>query len=322
MLRTFSPLLVTAALFAQSNITAYPQDTIQNNSGNLVPFGVIGPAGNFAEGHTQVLIPAAYLPGAGVSTGIWVNGQNVASLTYGSLQITMSPTTVTSLSSTFATNLTAPQVVLNATNLTVNYTGQWVQIPFTTPYVHDGVSSVVIDIQKVVAPPLSFETMSTTSNPSRSDLPPMVYAFGLPGSGANTAPVGNISAPALAVRLDWTGVPTMRLLSDRFGANNNQFAIGGSITDTVNGTPGSFYVNQVGTALQNLPLPPIVGVWRVNGVTLNLGTLSPAGDAALTLPIPSNPSIIGLYLAFESVTVDAITSVPQFTNAADCFLRN
>jgi len=321
MLRTFSPLLFTAALFAQ-NITAYPQDTIQNNSGNLVPFGVIGTAGNFAEGHTQVLIPAPYLPGTGVSTGMWVHCQNVAALTYGSLQITMSPTTVTSLSSTFATNLTAPQVVLAATNLTVNYTGQWVQIPFTTPYVHDGTSSVVIDIQKVVVPPLSFATMSTTSNPARSDLPPMVYAFGLPGSGANTAPIANISASTLAVRLDWTGVPTMRLLSNRFGANNNQFAIGGSITDTVNGTPGSLYVNQVGTALQNMTLPPIVGVWRVNGVTLNLGTLSATGDAALTIPIPSNPALVGLYLAFESITLDAITSVPQFTNAADCFLRN
>jgi len=320
MLRTFTPLLLVASLCAQ-NITAYPQDSIQNGSGNLVPFGVFS-SGSFAEGHTQVLVPAPYLPGAGVLMGMWVHCQNVATLTYSSLQITLSPTTATSLTTTFANNLTTPVVVLSATNLTVNYTGQWVQIPFTTPYPHDGVSSLVIDVQKVVVPPFVFATMSTTSNPARSDLPNMVYAFGTPGSGANNATVATISASTLAVRLNWTGPPTMRLLSNPITSGANQFAIGGSITDTVNGTPGSLYLNQVGTALQNMSLPPIVGVWRVNGVTLNLGTLSPAGSAALTIPIPSNPALVGLYLAFESITLDAVTLTPQFTNAADCFLRS
>ena len=326
----FRPMLASVALssmlFAQAPqiTTAYPQESTQNNNGNLVPFGCIT-GGSFAEGHTQVLIPPQHLPApGGVLTAIGIHCQGTLSLTYPTLDITMSPTTLTSLSSTFANNLSAPILVLNATNLTLTFSSNaWTWITLTTPYVHDGVSGLVIDIAKTVIPS-SFATMSTTSNPGRSDLPPMVYAFGTPGSGANTATVGPYAASTLAVQLEWIGVPTIKLKSDPLGANNNQFSVGGSIDHTIQGTPGSFFVNLIGLALNNPPvlLPPVQGQFWVNGPTTNLGFLPPGGSSVMTIGIPPNPAFVGIYLTFQSLTSDAISSVIQFTNATDCFINS
>jgi len=323
---TFAFVALTAALSAQipTTTTSYPQESVQNNNGHLVPFGCIT-GGSFAEGHTQVLILPQYLPGPGaVLTALAVHCQGTLSLTYPSLNLTLSPTTITSLSTTFANNLTTPVPVLNAVNLTVNYSSNsWTTIAFTTPYVHDGVSGLVIDIEKVVTA-TAFATMSTTSNPGRGDLPPMVHTFGTPGSGANTATVAMYSASTLAVQLEWIGVPTIKLKSDPFGTGNNQFAVGGSIDHTLQGTPGSFFVNLIGLALNNppLPLPPVLGQFWVNGPTMNLGLLPPSGSSTLAFAIPANPGLAGIYLAFQSLTADLVSSSAQFTNATDCFINN
>ena len=55
---------------------------------------------------------------------------------------------------------------------------------------------------------------------------------------------------------------------------------------------------------------------------MTLLRLATGGVAALTIPIPNNPGLVGTYLTFQSITLDAGAAVPQFTNAADCFVRS
>ncbi|HLQ38995.1 MAG TPA: hypothetical protein VK348_14390 [Planctomycetota bacterium] len=320
MHRSCVTLLFAASLIAQTgNLTAYPQDTTQNSAASFTPFGV-DIFGSLAESHAQMLVPAAYLPGPGaLLTGLSVQCQTVAAVNYASLQITLSPTTAGALSPTFANNLTAPQVVLAATGLVVNFNHQWTQIPFTTPYVHDGTSALVVDVQKVAAAPFQAAIMSTVT---RADLPLSVYDFGPPGSGASTSTMAmSQGSGAIVLRLEWLGAPTMRLRSDP-AASGNAFAVGGRIDDTVNGTPGSLYLNMIGVALQAAPLPPVLGLFRVNGVTIDVGTLDAAGTSVRSIPIPNHPGLVGNYFTFQAITLDAVAMLPQFTNAADCFIAN
>lgn len=330
MLRALFVCTVFAAATTgqQLNQVSYPQDSTQNNSGHLVPFGV-WPGGTYGDGHSQILIPAAFLPGPGaVIPAIEVQCQNNATLNYLILNITVSPTMATSLSTTFASNLIAPQPVLTATNLSVTYNGGWTAIPFQIPYVHDGVSSLVIDVVKSVDPlTVPLATMSTTSNPGRSDLPSMVHSFGAVGSGAWQATTASYSARPLALRFQVAGAPTLFLLSDRFGANNNQFSLGGSISHTVMGVPGGLYLSLMSvTMTPPYSLPPVLGLLYVNGPLLGLGALPANGSFTTTLQIPNNTALAGgtatspgLHLAFQSLVLDPIAG-PQTTNATDCYI--
>lgn len=332
-MRLLYALLSLSALAAapsaqQPNHVSYPQDTTQNNSGNLVPFGV-WPGGNYGDGHSQILIPAAWLPGPGaVIVGLEVQCQNQAALNYLVLNIRVSPTNAASLGTSFAGNLTSPQTVLSAMNLAVTYNGQWTPIAFQVPYTHDGVSSLVLDIEKAVDPATTpLATMSTTSNPGRPDLPPMIYDFGPVGSGAWQSASARVAALPIALRLDVAGAPTMYLRSDRSGPNNNQFALGGSIDHVVMGAPGGLYLDLMGRGgFAPSSLPPVIGVRYVQGILLGLGVLPPGGSATTTIGIPNNPLLAGatpaapgVHVSFQSIVVDS-TGIPMFTNAADCYL--
>ena len=305
--------------------TAHPQDSTQNGSGNITPFGCLSATG-FTDAHAQIMIRNQELPGPGaVLMGMEIHCQGTLALDYSSLEIDGSATTATSLSASFAGNMPVPVALLRATNLQITYTSNsWASIPLQVAYVHDGTSNLVLEVRKIVNPATAqFATMSTTSNPVRNDLPSMIYAFGGPGSGASTTPTGNISAPPLAVRLLWTNVPTLRLLSDP-AASGNQFGLGGSITYTVDGTPGSLAVNFIGTSFLNpaLTVPPIIGRWLVQGTTLSVLPLPLSGEAQLSLSIPNAVNLVGLYLTWQSGTIDAVTSLAQFTNGVDNFIRS
>src|SRR5437868_392913 len=118
-MRHLALILFAAAVPLQAqtfNPLAYPQDTLTGSGGNLVPFGALS-SGSFVEGHTQLLFPADHLPSTGGALmGIAVNSQVFSgSVTYTSLNIDASLATVTSLSTTFANNVLAPQPVLAAT---------------------------------------------------------------------------------------------------------------------------------------------------------------------------------------------------------------
>lgn len=321
-------LLASLPLQAQGplNPLSYPQETMTGSSGNLVPFGVLS-SGSFAEGHTQLLIPDHHLPSTGgVLMGMAVHCQShMGPLVYTTLNIDASIATVTTLGLNFAGNMLAPMAVLRAQNLTVTYsTAQWTPVMFTTPFVYPGSMNLVIDIQKVVVPMTSgVATMECTSDPARTDLPRMVYEFGGVGSGMSTAPNGRIVVATLQVQLLWAGIPTLTLKSDRFNFSGNVFALGRNIDVTTYGTPGSLFVSLIGLGLlPPVSLPPIAGQMYVNGPTLDVNLLSPGGSFLRTMTIPTNLSLIGLQLGFQSAVLDAVSSLPQWTCAADCFINS
>lgn len=338
MLRSlFATAVATSLLLplaAQNSVSSYVQDTVTGMSGNAVPLGC-GPTGLFVEGRSQILIPAAYLgcPNA-ILGGLAAVGQNSfaasTSIRYASLKITLSRTTASTLSPTFANNLPLPQVVLNATNLTVNYTaGAWTPIQFTSGYLHDGTSNLVIEIQKVVSP-VGDATMKTIANAGRTDLPRMINALGGAGSNAHQATTATATNNSpMSMQLLWNGVggttvPTVRLKSDTGGAASNQFAIGTNVLHTVQGAPGALFVNMQALALLNpsRPLPPVIGRQWVDGITVNLGLLPANGLATFTWALPGTPSLVGLYSAFQSLVSPAPFSQLYFSNVADCFVRS
>src|SRR5262249_10510272 len=70
---------LAAQLFVR---TAHPQETLQNNSGNLSPLGVFA-TGQAAEARTQILLRALELPGPGAQlAGIEVHSQGDSALLY------------------------------------------------------------------------------------------------------------------------------------------------------------------------------------------------------------------------------------------------
>lgn len=332
---TILPLaLLTTHLTAQNSLSAYVQDAVTGFYGNTVPLGCAS-SGLFAEGRSQILIPAAYLAGPNaVLNALACVGNNSSAgnvtLTYASLKITVSRTSATSLSATFANNLPLPQVVLNATNLTIPWVaGTWTAIPFTTGYLHDGTSNLVIEIQKVVSP-LGDATMRTIQNAGRTDLPRMINALGGVGSGAHLAAVATVTSNwPLSMELRWNGlsgttVPTVRLKSNNGGAASNQFAIGTTVEHRVQGAPGALFVNLQSLGLLSPPrlLPPVVGQQWVDGVTVNLGLLPASGLHTTFWALPANPALVGLYSAFQSVVAPAPFAQLAFTNVADCIVRS
>jgi hypothetical protein len=335
MIRSFlTPLAFAAGLVAQVQTTAYVQESAVGGYGNIAPLGC-NPTGIAAAARSQILIPAQYLPGPGaILLGLGALGRSSAAtntvLTYGSLRITVSRTNATSLNANFASNLPAPELVLNVSNLTVDWQANaYTPITFSGAYVHDGVSSLVIDIQKIVNP-VGDAGMQTIQNARRTDLPRMINALGTVNSGANqavTATVTNNSPIALELR--WAGAagqstPTVKLKSDPVGPLTPQFAIGRPIDVTVQGAPNSFFINLESLTMTNpgSTVPGILGTFRLgSSVTLNLGLLPASGQSTLRQDVPSDPNLVGLYLAYQSVVAAQPLTTWRWTNAADCILN-
>jgi hypothetical protein len=308
-------------------LTAHPQETVDNGNGNLVPFGLSN-TGSFASGRTMILVPKHELPSIPcLLLGIEVECQQTVALTYTSLDINCAPTTATTLQATFAANYTTPPTpVLTATNLTVNWQNNtFVPITFTTPYVHDGSSALIIEIQKEipVLSPFPFATMSTSSSPPRNDRPNMRYAFGTSGSNASQAPTAQVAANALLFRLQWQGTPTVRNKSD-VGPGNNQYGLGGSVTLTISGPAGHLYAMAAGDSFlaTQVPIPGIGGAVLIDNIVLfTSGLLDTAGDGTFLLNIPVDPALVGFYLAYQGAVVDPTTGAITLTNGTDHFVN-
>ena len=337
MLRT--PLATTLAVAAiatsASAQIAWPDDSPLTSQGNIVPLGYLQSNDRFDEGRYQILIPARYLP----STGASIQGLSVAqpsgptSVTYASLQITMSLTSATQLSTTFANNLPQPVVVYNATDTTEQFvTRDWSpSIAFQQPFFYDGQSDLVIEIQKVLdrnrfPPTAGVATHATNGNTDRRDLPNAVYAFSSPNGGGATATTATTSATPLKVRLDIAPFSTLSVRSDRGGANNKIFAIGAPFSIQFRGTPGDSFAHVIAFGFLPGPasVPPIQGgVW----IDLSLsavagsGVLGTSGEDITTLSLPNDPGLVGGLLTFQGVWQNS-AGVLSWTNATDAFIND
>lgn len=334
MIRSLVWLALASAISAQVQTTAHVQESTIGSLGNAAPLGC-SPTGLFAESRSQILIPARYMPGPGaVLVGLAALGASSAgtntALTYSALRITISPTTATSLQAAFATNLPAPQVVLDVANLSVNWqAAAFTPITFANTYTHDGASSLVVDIQKVVSP-IGDASMKTIQNARRTDLPRMINAFGAAGSGAHLAAAATVTTNSpISIELRWAGVsgsftPTVRLKSDPAAPFRAQFEIGRPVETIVQGEPGALFAN-FESALQFDPpvtLPGIIGLlWIDEPLLLDVGILPAAGQSSVTQTIPNDQTWVGLRVAFQSLVVEP-DGEWRVTNMADCVLTN
>ena len=316
--------VLAAALTCQVQRTAHPQETVADGNGSVLPFGCLSPTA-FTEARTQILIRSHELPGPGAAlVGIEVHCQDAVALDYTLLEIDAYETNLNALSIRFADNV-SPFVdhLLSRQNLHVAYDAAgWTSIPLDNILVHDGVSSLVIEVRKTVDPATArFATMSTTSNPVRNDLPSMFCSFGGPNSHASLAATAQTLAAPVSLRLLWIDAPTVRLLSDP-GPSGNQFALGGSVIHTVDGSPGAFSVSFLGTLLDSpVFFPPFVGRVLIEGNPVGDAVIGAAGHMQQRFAIPNDGNLVGLHLAFQSATVDAGTGVVMLTNAVDLFVN-
>jgi hypothetical protein len=334
MIRSLLCLAVALAtvLPAQVQTTTYVQESVLGNLGNVGPLGC-SPTGLLAESRSQILIPARYLPGPGaVLLGLGALGSSSSgtntTLTYGLLRITISR--ATTLGASFAGNLPQPQTLLNVTNLTVPWQATaFTPITFVNTYTHDGSSSLVIDIQKIVSP-IGDATMKTIANARRTDLPRMINAFGGTGSGAHAAATATVTTNSpLSLQLRWAGAggtntPTTKLKSDPTAPFRAPFEIGRTFDTTVQGQPGALFATLQGVALAAPPatFAGIAGkLWVANPVMSASGLLPASGQHTVTQTIPNLPSLVGFYLATQSLLVTP-AGVWQWSNMADCFVTN
>jgi hypothetical protein len=333
MIRSLACLAFASAIPAQVQTTAYVQQSTLGTFGNAAPLGC-SPTGLFAEARSQILVPAQHLPGPGaVLLGLAANGQSGSgtntTLHYALLRITISRTTATSLSATFAHNLPAPQVVLDVANLTVDWHATaFTPITFLNSYTHDGSSSLVIDIQKVVQP-IGDAGFRTIQNSRRTDLPRMINAFGTAGSGAHAAAVATATNNSpISLELRWAGVagartPTLKLRSDPTAPFRAPFGIGHPVTTTVQGEPGGFFASfESTTRTAPVTIPGLIGqVWIADPLLLGSGILPAAGESALTQVLPNDPSWVGLYIACQALVIEPDGDW-RVTNLADCFVSD
>lgn len=322
---SFLPLVCAAAAAlaasasAQSEpLTAHPQDQPHTYSGQLNPFSDDSIR---CEARSQLQIHAEHLPGPGaVLVAIEFYGLGGGTVVYESLTFTVSPLPAGAPRSTmFAANLPQPTTVLALTNHTVAWTGtSWERFATTTPYVHDGVSQLVIDIQKDAVP--GFGNGGATGL-YRPDLETLLTVWGVAGSGAHQSAAATFQVIPIDVRLVWSGVPTARLSSTIPGPNHHGFGVGTSFDHIVNATPNSLSLLIADLQFQAPVVLPIAsGQLWVQAVTLGVDIVPASGEVVRNFTLPTNPVFVGQQLVYQALVLDAVSNTFALTNASDLFV--
>lgn len=326
------PLAVVAFLLGTAsaqNLTAHPQETVQNWSGNFVPLGI----GFFQAGtetRTQLLIPRHELPPqVAVLIGVEFHAlpAGPAGFAYSLLGMDVGATSATQLGPDLDGNLPAPPTnVLPYGPATVVWpAATWVRIDFPNPYVHDGQSSLVLDIRKIVAAASTpLFAMGAVSTPPRTDRPLMVFANGNPGSGGAFASTAT-AAPqnAISCRLVWAGVPTLRNRADA-ASSGNFHGLGSTTWFTLQGNANELWALAAGTAFTTPAVLPGVGgeLLLAAPVVFAAGALGATATASYGLAIPNVPGLVNLYVPFQAATIDPATSFVSLTNGVDLFVNS
>jgi hypothetical protein len=338
VIHSASRLLVTlscAAAFAAVSPAqsiyplAYPQATTSEGSGNIIPLGAVSGSINFDESRYQILIPATHLPTTPASiVGVEViSNHSTETVLYSRLEVTLSNTPSTALSTTFDANLIAPTVAFSGTNTSVTFTvDQWSPIQFTTPFLHNGGEGLVLDFKKAIDRTLytipgvvTMETLGTI----RTDLPTAWGSFGPFGSGAmNAVSATSAQAQFMKVRLLVVDVPTIDLLSNVGGRNGNVFALGASASvhlHSVSGSPFLVFAETVFTP--PIIVPPLQGALIVPPLTILFsGATNAAGEGVLNASIPNLNVLIGGHVTFQGIALQ--NGTPYFTNGTDAIVNS
>lgn len=294
---------------------AFPQESRSNRCTGTVPFGTAHEA---VEARAQILVPAERLPQVPCAiTGVAaICTTYTGPVLYRTLDITLSPTTDSRLSMTFAANLHQPQVVLRGRSHTVNWVAnQWVFIPFAVPYQHDGRSSVVVEVRKDAEVPAWVGT-SCFSTENRTDLPLQVATYGPLGSGASAAAVATGSDSHSLILLS-TDVPTITLRSDPPG--NVAYPRGFPMYVQAYAAPGTLYVPwvDIGRFQPPVTVPGISGALIViPSLVLPVRTVT-TPPAITRVVIPAVSVLQNQFMSWQAVFVEPTVPFLLFSNGCD-----
>jgi len=284
-----------------------PANTPTTGSRNNWPFNPnFGP-----EWRYQMVFTAAKLGNQPLNiTEIAFAPYQTGTLTSQDLEVRMSHTTMPA-SSTFATNLPNPQVVLYAKSHIWNCTHQtWSTLGLTSSFLYNGVDSLTLEIRYRNGTLSSFS--GTCYYDSNSH--PRIYAH---HSTAYTASTGSMDNHGLKIRITYKNISI---------TGTGSPGIGGTVTLHLEAAADAGLPFQVGTSLGT---GPILVDTRKLGLSLDdllvisvggflpqvfanyAGTLDPSGKGQAKINIPNIPAFIGIRLhsAFLTLKTGAPSNV-------------
>lgn len=318
---TLTALAAAGAARAQGlTYIADPLDNGTSSTGNVIPLAA---SSSFDESRCHYFFPAQFLPGTGGAiVGLEFSIQSAATIPYQLLEFSLDHSQATGLSTTFANNLTAPQLVYSIANQVEVRTNGWNRIDFQTPFFYDGASSLVVESRKIVDRPAGPTGSGATRVlvwPRRTDTVPPVWAYGTFGSGQSSAAVANTTYNTeVIMRLIFRGATTLTIDSTRNTTGNTSRAfyhIGATVTLTTQGTPNA----PMGTFFEAAILPAGVSIPGFGGelwlptlsFLVDSGALDGSGLRSFSANIPSDPTLVGLQAYFQSLVLG---STIDFTN--------
>jgi hypothetical protein len=329
-LRVAALIAVVNAQVATAQVVAYPQDTTLSRATASVPLGYArAPFPDVTEARFQQLIPATHLPTAPsaiTALAFPVGGLGTSFGTdYARLEITVSATRATQLSTTYADNLPAPVVVLNATGQRAWSFQQWNVLQLDRPIAHDGVSALVIDIRKVVR---SSEALVVGTGIASNLLgaPPSPRLaqgnFGPAGSGAANRTFADAPGfPPIQIRLQ-VDTPTIALRSDP-NPVGVMFAIGGGVEVRVYGPAQAPYCAIVDTTFHaRFELPGVVGAGIVMPrAEFPLRVIDASGSDAINFVLPNDRGLVNQRFTLQA-GVAIPNGAPTWTNGAEFVVQD
>lgn len=314
---------LTAGLVAQAQTyTAHPIDNLNSSTSQNIP--IAGNSTSWDEARSHFLFLPQFLPQSpAVLNAIEFVPNTTYATPYERFEIWLDHTQNTSLSTTFANNLSAaPQLVYSRSPGSISWVGgTWTTLVLDTPFVYDGQSSLVMEIRKKMDrpnnPPTTAVSHRILTYPRRNDIPTPIWAYGTYGSGSVDAPTATSTYNTqILTRLVWLGGPpttTIDSTRDTSLSTRAYFHIGATMTITTQGTPGELFVQAIDlNALLpvGVPVPGFAGeLWLMIPTLSGLGILDAAGIGSSSLTLPSDPALVGLRAYFQSGTVNASGAV-------------
>ncbi len=289
----------------------------------------------FDETRFQQLIPARYLPSTGATIhGIEFLGIGLTTtVNYDLLRVRLSHANLVALDVQLDANLIAPKTTFDQAPSKLELKlDEWSPLTFETPFVYDGTSDLVIEIQKAITldARVAFEPIVGTrvaGNPGRSDLPTPRYAAGPHGSGAAFAPRGTRTIPTPLVMQLVVSEPSLTVRSDRGGRNGNAFAISDSLSFDVHAKAGTFFaLLGYGALLPPVATPPIdglgyvplIGNWQIGNNVIGFD----GAPATISLAIPDRADLVGFRPGFQAVLLDLTAGQLAWTSAVDFVVQD
>jgi hypothetical protein len=300
-------LLVFATTGATADEIYVPKDLPGTAGCNLFPFHP-----TFGDFRYQLVIPAGLLGGkAALITDVAFAPCQASTLTATRFEMTMSHTTLTTPSATFALNLPNPQVVIPAGPLTwPRAANAWSPLGMARTFAYNGIDALTIEVRYSGGNIIGSGQASDTQTSSARLNYYRVYAY---GTGAYSTPTGGNPDPkgALMVRLTATTVSL---------TGSGSPSIGGVVNLVLMALNDSGLPYQVGTSLGTGPIP--LGKRQLNlsldtfllvsvqGLLPTVfrrytGLLNSGGMGSADMAIPNDASLIGLRLHTAFLTLKA-----------------